>query len=260
MLADVTHGGTWHIGVLAGPGMPEMLLAGRDREFLGQFAFPAMSATPGAITDTDINEFVRTYSRPDAARSDRPLPVHAPRRRRDRNPCRRPQTEHPGAGDRSWRRRVHLRNDDFRLVRDQDPDVLLADLRAYLDAAGYDDVEIVRLMTAQPVATDLHDPLVAQIRGIAERACNAVPRSCPTVLRLNRSLPVYETDLASLASPPPTTPRTKEVLFTPQTNISALRISNPRLHSAELRSLNYTRRLGRPTCRTQLVCLGGERL
>jgi pimeloyl-ACP methyl ester carboxylesterase len=68
MLADVTHGGTWHIGVLAAPGIPEMLLAGREREFLGQFAFPAMSATPGAITETDIDEFVRTYSRPEGWR------------------------------------------------------------------------------------------------------------------------------------------------------------------------------------------------
>jgi pimeloyl-ACP methyl ester carboxylesterase len=41
-----------------------MLLAGREREFLGQFAFPAMSATPGAITGDDIDEFARTYSRP----------------------------------------------------------------------------------------------------------------------------------------------------------------------------------------------------
>ena len=63
-LADVTHGGTWYIGVLAAPGIPEMLLAGREREFLGGFAFPAMSATPGAITSADIDEFVRTYSRP----------------------------------------------------------------------------------------------------------------------------------------------------------------------------------------------------
>lgn len=68
MLADITHGGAWHIGVLVAPGIPEMLLAGREREFLGQFAFPAMSAAPGAITDTDINEFVRTYSRPDGWR------------------------------------------------------------------------------------------------------------------------------------------------------------------------------------------------
>ncbi len=68
MLADITHGGTWYIGVLAAPDIPEMLLAGREREFLGQFAYPAMSATPGAITDADIDEFVRTYSRPNGWR------------------------------------------------------------------------------------------------------------------------------------------------------------------------------------------------
>jgi pimeloyl-ACP methyl ester carboxylesterase len=68
MLADVTHGGSWHIGFLAAPGIPEMLLVGREREFLGEFAFPALSATPGAITDTDISEFVRTYSRRDGWR------------------------------------------------------------------------------------------------------------------------------------------------------------------------------------------------
>jgi pimeloyl-ACP methyl ester carboxylesterase len=67
-LADVTHGGAWHIGVLAAPGIPEMLLAGREREFLGNFAFPTMSATPGAISKGDIDEFVRTYSRPDGWR------------------------------------------------------------------------------------------------------------------------------------------------------------------------------------------------
>lgn len=32
--ADVTHGGAWYIGFLAAPGVPEMLLAGREREFL----------------------------------------------------------------------------------------------------------------------------------------------------------------------------------------------------------------------------------
>jgi pimeloyl-ACP methyl ester carboxylesterase len=67
-LADITHGGAWHIGVLAAPGIPEMLFAGREREFLGGYAFPAMSATPGAIAQGDIDEFVRTYSRPDGWR------------------------------------------------------------------------------------------------------------------------------------------------------------------------------------------------
>ncbi|WP_030899741.1 alpha/beta fold hydrolase [Streptomyces sp. NRRL F-5126] len=63
-LADVTHGGVWYIGVLAAPGIPEMLLTGRERAFLEDFLFPALSAVPGAITAADIDEFARTYARP----------------------------------------------------------------------------------------------------------------------------------------------------------------------------------------------------
>jgi pimeloyl-ACP methyl ester carboxylesterase len=68
MLADVTHGGAWHIGVLAAPGIPEMLLAGRERDFLAGYAYPAISATEGAISEQDIDEFTRVYSRPDGFR------------------------------------------------------------------------------------------------------------------------------------------------------------------------------------------------
>jgi pimeloyl-ACP methyl ester carboxylesterase len=67
-LGDVTHGGSWHIGVMAAPGIPAMLLAGREREFLGKWAFPSMTAVQGSITEADIDEFVRTYSRPDGWR------------------------------------------------------------------------------------------------------------------------------------------------------------------------------------------------
>ncbi|MGG3453917.1 alpha/beta fold hydrolase [Paenibacillus rhizolycopersici] len=63
-LGDITHGGSWHIGVLAAPGIAEMLLVNHEREFLGEWAFPSMIAVQGAITDADIDEFVRTYSRP----------------------------------------------------------------------------------------------------------------------------------------------------------------------------------------------------
>ena len=63
-LADVTHGGSWHIGVLAAPGIAEMLLAGREEQVLGDWAFPAMTAVPGAIGPDDIREFARTYARP----------------------------------------------------------------------------------------------------------------------------------------------------------------------------------------------------
>lgn len=65
-LADVTHGGAWHIGVLAAPGIPEMLLAGREREFLTGYAIPSLAANPGAFTDADIDELVRSYARPGA--------------------------------------------------------------------------------------------------------------------------------------------------------------------------------------------------
>jgi pimeloyl-ACP methyl ester carboxylesterase len=63
-LADVTHGGAWHIGVLAAPGIPELLLTGREHEFLSQYAFGSMTAVPGSITGTDLAEFTRTYAQP----------------------------------------------------------------------------------------------------------------------------------------------------------------------------------------------------
>ena len=66
--ADVAQGGVWHVGFLAAPGIPEMLLAGREREFLTGYAFPAMSGTPGAISDRDVEEFTRVYARPHGLR------------------------------------------------------------------------------------------------------------------------------------------------------------------------------------------------
>jgi pimeloyl-ACP methyl ester carboxylesterase len=65
-LADVTHGGAWHIGVLAAPGIPEMLLAGRERAFIADYAVPSLCATPDAFTDQDIDELTRSYTRPGA--------------------------------------------------------------------------------------------------------------------------------------------------------------------------------------------------
>ena len=67
-LADVTQGGSWHIGMLAAPHVPEMLLPGREREFLKEIAFPALCIVPFAVSESDLDEFVRTYSRPNAWR------------------------------------------------------------------------------------------------------------------------------------------------------------------------------------------------
>jgi pimeloyl-ACP methyl ester carboxylesterase len=65
--ADVTHGGSWHIGVLAADGIPEMLLEGRESALIG-WMFKRMTQAPDAVSEADIAEFARTYRRPDGWR------------------------------------------------------------------------------------------------------------------------------------------------------------------------------------------------
>ncbi|WAL67828.1 alpha/beta hydrolase [Amycolatopsis cynarae] len=67
-LGDVTRGGSWHIGVLAAPGIADLLFAGRERQLLAEWAFPAMTAVAGSITPQDIEEFSRGFSRPNGWR------------------------------------------------------------------------------------------------------------------------------------------------------------------------------------------------
>ncbi|HEX6347432.1 alpha/beta hydrolase [Umezawaea sp.] len=67
-LADVNHGGSWHVGFLGAPGIPGMLLAGHERELIAEWAFPAMTGAKGVIGDDDVDEFARTYARPNGWR------------------------------------------------------------------------------------------------------------------------------------------------------------------------------------------------
>jgi pimeloyl-ACP methyl ester carboxylesterase len=67
-LADVNHGGSWHVGFLGAPGIPGMLLAGHERELIADWAYPMMTAVKGAITESDIDEIARTYARPNGWR------------------------------------------------------------------------------------------------------------------------------------------------------------------------------------------------
>ncbi|WP_326661193.1 alpha/beta fold hydrolase [Streptomyces sp. NBC_00385] len=67
-LADVNNRGSWHVGFLGAPGIPGMLLPGHERELLADWAFPLMNGTEGALGEGDIDEFVRTYARPNAWR------------------------------------------------------------------------------------------------------------------------------------------------------------------------------------------------
>ncbi|MDX7951458.1 alpha/beta hydrolase [Lichenihabitans sp. Uapishka_5] len=62
--ADVTNGGAWYFGVMATRGIPDMLLAGREAAFVGDYMFPSMCAVPDAVGEGDVAEFARTYARP----------------------------------------------------------------------------------------------------------------------------------------------------------------------------------------------------
>jgi len=65
---DVTTGGAWHFGFFAAEGIADMVLPGHEREFLTSYAYEGFTAIEGSITDSDVDEFVRTYARPNGFR------------------------------------------------------------------------------------------------------------------------------------------------------------------------------------------------
>jgi pimeloyl-ACP methyl ester carboxylesterase len=73
MLADVNAFGSWHVGFLGAPGIPSLLLPGRERTLLADWAYPMMTGTEGAVTEADLDEFVRTYSRENGWRGSESL-------------------------------------------------------------------------------------------------------------------------------------------------------------------------------------------
>ena len=79
---DVAHGGQWHFGFFMAPEFPEMLTAGREREFLTAFAFKGKFVyQKDAISDADVAEYVRCNGTPSGMRAGfayyRALPADA---------------------------------------------------------------------------------------------------------------------------------------------------------------------------------------
>lgn len=64
----VAGGGAWHRSFHLVPDLPEALVAGRERLYLSWF-YQHYSRTPGAISEADIDEYVRSYSAPGAMRA-----------------------------------------------------------------------------------------------------------------------------------------------------------------------------------------------
>jgi len=66
---DFSQGGRrWHHQFHVTPDLPEALVQGRERVYL-QWFYQTFAYYPGAITDTDLDEYVRTYSQPGAMRA-----------------------------------------------------------------------------------------------------------------------------------------------------------------------------------------------
>lgn len=66
---DISQGGRrWHHAFHMTPDLPERLVEGRERDYLGWF-YQAFSWQPGAIGPDDIDEYVRTYAQPGAMRA-----------------------------------------------------------------------------------------------------------------------------------------------------------------------------------------------
>jgi pimeloyl-ACP methyl ester carboxylesterase len=65
---DVSRNGYWHFGFHMAEGIPEMLTAGREHEYLSSMAYRA-KPRPSAMTDADIAEYVRCYAAPGGMRA-----------------------------------------------------------------------------------------------------------------------------------------------------------------------------------------------
>lgn len=63
-LMDVARGGLWHFGFHMQPKFPEMLTAGKEREYLTTIAYKGGAYNKNAITDADIDTYLRTYAAP----------------------------------------------------------------------------------------------------------------------------------------------------------------------------------------------------
>ncbi|HVL57666.1 MAG TPA: alpha/beta hydrolase [Burkholderiaceae bacterium] len=66
---DISQGGRrWHHAFHMTPDLPELLVQGHEREYLGWF-YREFSFQPDAITAADVDEYLRAYTQPGALRA-----------------------------------------------------------------------------------------------------------------------------------------------------------------------------------------------
>ncbi|MDQ1251148.1 MAG: hypothetical protein QG646_217 [Euryarchaeota archaeon] len=65
----VSSGSAWHFAFHSVRNLPESLVAGRERTYLTEGFYRALSYNPAAFTEADVNEYVRCYSSPGGMRA-----------------------------------------------------------------------------------------------------------------------------------------------------------------------------------------------
>jgi acetylornithine deacetylase/succinyl-diaminopimelate desuccinylase-like protein len=68
---------------------------------------------------------------------------------------------------------------DFRLVPEQRPDDILEKLKSHLKAQGFDDVQVKKLGSGDPVVTPIDGPFVQRIKQICKEFTNGEPEIVP---------------------------------------------------------------------------------
>jgi pimeloyl-ACP methyl ester carboxylesterase len=64
-----SSGRAWHFAFHKVQNLPESLVAGRERTYLTEGFYRALSYNPAAFTEADIDEYVRCYSAPGSMRA-----------------------------------------------------------------------------------------------------------------------------------------------------------------------------------------------
>jgi acetylornithine deacetylase/succinyl-diaminopimelate desuccinylase-like protein len=82
---------------------------------------------------------------------------------------------------------------DFRLVPDQDPEEILAKLRAHLERAGFADIAVSYISGERPARTPITHPFVAVVRRAVRRAYGTDPITVPTMAGTGPLYPFVKT-------------------------------------------------------------------
>ena len=81
---------------------------------------------------------------------------------------------------------------DFRLVPNQDPDEVLASLRAHLDERGFSDIKVTVHSSEHPARTPIEDPFVKLVTDSARAAYGTEPYLMPSMPGTGPQYPVQE--------------------------------------------------------------------